>query len=287
MNQPKLKIAIQKSGRLFDDSIALLRKCNIHIDNRKDQLKAKASNFPIEVLYLRNSDIPNYVESGVADLGIVGENLLVESGRKVETIMSLGFSKCRLSIAGKKEIPFSGPEELNGKTIATSYPTTLQQYLDANKISAQIHTISGSVEIAPNIGLSDYICDLVSSGSTLFKNGLEEKIILLKSQACLIQQSNLSPEKEQIKQKLLFRIEATLKAIQNKYILMNAPNSKIGEIIELLPGMKSPTVMPLAVEGWSSVHTVIQEEEFWDILAKLKDHGAEGILVIPIEKMIS
>ncbi len=286
MEKEKLKIAVQKSGRLFDDSIGLLRKCNIHINNGRDQLKASASNFPVEVLYLRNSDIPNYVESGVADLGIVGENLLVETGKEVEKVLPLGFSKCRLSIAGVKGRPLRDLKDLEGKTIATSYPNTLRSFLDENQISASIHTISGSVEIAPNIGLSDYICDLVSSGSTLFKNGLEEKVVLLKSQACLIQKKSLSPEKEAIRDKLVFRIEATLQAKLNKYILMNVPNGKISDIIELLPGMKSPTVMPLAVEGWSSVHTVIQEEEFWEILARLKEHGAEGILVVPIEKMI-
>lgn len=286
MKKERLKIAIQKSGRLFDESIALLRKCNIHINNGKDQLKASASNFPIEVLYLRNSDIPNYVESGVADLGIVGENLLAETGKDVEMILPLGFSKCRLSIAGMKGLPFQGVADLEGKTIATSYPNTLRAYLEKNRISARIHTISGSVEIAPNIGLSDYICDLVSSGSTLFKNGLEEKTVLLRSQACLIRQNVLGAEKTAIMEDLVFRIKATLEAKLNKYILMNVPNAKIGEIIELLPGMKSPTVMPLAVDGWSSVHTVIREEEFWEILARLKDHGAEGILVIPIEKMI-
>ena len=281
-----LKIAIQKSGRLFDESIDLLKKCSIRINNGKDQLKATAMNFPIEVLYLRNSDIPKYVENGVADIGIVGGNLLVESQAKVDKVMDLGFSKCRLSLASRKGEKLDSAQELQGKTIATSYPNTLKMWLQKKGVSSHIHYIAGSVEIAPGIGLSDYICDLVSSGSTLFKNGLEEKFEILRSEACVIQTKSLSPSLAIIKEKLTFRIDAILKAQKNKYILMNAPNDKINEIIEVLPGMKSPTVMPLASSGWSSIHTVIQEEQFWDILSELKTHGAEGILVVPIEKMI-
>ncbi len=286
MKKQRLKIAIQKSGRLYEESISLLRKCNIHVDNGRDQLKAQASNFPIEVLYLRNSDIPHYVESGVADLGIVGENLLVESDCKVNKRLQLGFSKCRLSIAASKDLIVSEISDLSGKTIATSYPNTLRKFLEDNQTTADLHTISGSVEIAPNIGLADVICDLVSSGSTLFKNGLEEKIVLLKSEACLIQTAKLAPALMEIADKLIFRTNAILQAKQTKYILMNVPDPKISEVVQLLPGMKSPTVTPLATQGWSSVHTVIQEEKFWDIVSRLKEAGAEGILVLPIEKMI-
>ena len=286
MSNQKIKIAIQKSGRLYEESIELLKQCSIKINNGKDQLRASATNFPIEVLYLRNSDIPKYVENGVADLGIIGGNLLVESDVNVQNILNLGFSKCRLSIASRKGEPLDDARLLNGKTIATSYPNTLKKWLQKKGISAQTHTIAGSVEIAPSIGLADYICDLVSSGSTLFKNGLEERFQILTSEACLIEHNNLSPELIAIRDKLIFRIHAILTAKQFKYLLMNVPNDKIEKVIEVLPGMKSPTVMKLAKEGWSSVHTVINEDKFWDIIEELKANGAEGILVNPIEKMI-
>ncbi len=285
MRQPRLKIAIQKSGRLQEDSLRMLKECGISIDNGKDQLKAQARNFPLDVLYLRNSDIPQYVQDNVAHLGIVGENLLVEKQKDIQKVLPLGFSKCRLSVAVPKEVNYTGPTWLNGKRIATSYPVALKGFLKENNLAADIHEISGSVEIAPGIGLADAVCDLVSSGSTLFKNNLEEKEVLFKSQACLVA-GTIPAELEATYQQLIFRLESVLEAKNNKYLLMNAPNDKIKEIIQLLPGMKSPTVMPLATEGWSSVHTVINEQKFWDIIGKLKNHGAEGILVIPIQKMI-
>jgi len=285
MRQPRLKIAIQKSGRLQEDSLQMLKECGISIDNGKDQLKAQARNFPLDVLYLRNSDIPQYVQDDVAHLGIVGENLLVEKQKNIQKILPLGFSKCRLSVAVPKEVDYLGPDWLNGKRIATSYPVALKAFLKENNLTADIHEISGSVEIAPGIGLADAVCDLVSSGSTLFKNNLEEKEILFKSQACLVA-GTIPTELEATYQQLIFRLASVLEAKNNKYLLMNAPNDKIAEIIKTLPGMKSPTVMPLATEGWSSVHTVINEQQFWDIIGKLKNLGAEGILVIPIQKMI-
>lgn len=285
MSQPRLKIAIQKSGRLQEDSLKMLKECGISIDNGKDQLKAQARNFPLDVLYLRNSDIPQYVQDDVAHLGIVGENLLVEKQKNIQKVLPLGFSKCRLSIAVPKELNYTGPTWLNNKRIATSYPVALKRFLKENNLNADIHEISGSVEIAPGIGLADAVCDLVSSGSTLFKNNLEEKEVLFKSQACLVA-GTIPKELESIYQQLVFRLNSVLEAKNNKYLLMNAPNHKIDEIIEILPGMKSPTVMPLATEGWSSVHTVINEQYFWEIIGKLKSHGAEGILVIPIQKMI-
>ncbi len=285
MGQPRLKIAIQKSGRLQEDSLQMLKECGISIDNGKDQLKAQARNFPLDVLYLRNSDIPQYVQDDVAHLGIVGENLLVEKQKDIQKVLPLGFSKCRLSIAVPKEMDYAGPAWLNGKRIATSYPVALKGFLKEKNLTADIHEISGSVEIAPGIGLADAVCDLVSSGSTLFKNNLEEKEVLFKSQACLVA-GNIPKKLEATYQQLIFRLESVLEAKNNKYLLMNAPNDKIEEIIKILPGMKSPTVMPLATEGWSSVHTVINEQKFWDIIGKLKNHGAQGILVIPIQKMI-
>lgn len=282
----KLKIAIQKSGRLHDGSIELLRECGIRVDNGKGQLKAAASNFPIELFYLRNSDIPQYLEDGVADIAIIGENLLIEKQKEVEKILGLGFSKCRLSIATPKNVEYNNLQDLNGKRIATSYPVSLQQYLDQHQVKADLHVISGSVEIAPNIGLADAVCDLVSSGSTLFKNGLEEREVILRSEACLTSRKNLEPALQEIFDQLLFRIKSVLTAKNNRYLLMNAPNDQIEEIIKILPGMKSPTVMPLANEGWSSIHTVIAENRFWEIIDLLKSKGAEGILIIPIEKMI-
>jgi len=282
----KLKIAVQKSGRLNEDSINLLINCGIHIDNGKDQLKASATNFPLEVLYLRNGDIPQYVEDGVADLAIVGENLLVESQNKIEIIRKLGFSKCKLSLAVPKEAEYLDVSFFEGKKIATSYPNTLQAYLNEKKVNAEIHLIKGSVEIAPNIGLAEGICDLVSSGSTLFKNGLKETDIILKSEACLVKSTKLTVEQNNILNTLLFRIDAVQKGKKSKYVLMNVPNEKIEQIVAILPGMRSPTVLPLAEKGWSSVHSVIEEGAFWEVIDQLKEAGAEGLLIVPIEKMV-
>jgi ATP phosphoribosyltransferase len=281
-----LKIAIQKSGRLNEDSLKLLKECGIDISNGVNKLKAEANNFPLEIYFLRDDDIPQYVEDGVADIGIAGENVVYEKKKKVAVVEKLGFGKCRLSIAVEKTEDYEGVQNLEGKRIATTYPVLVQQFLDRNNVNAEIHEISGSVEIAPGIGLADAICDLVSSGSTLFMNGLKEVQPILQSQAVLIKNEQLSAEKEQLLQKILFRIGAVRKAKNNKYILLNAPNNKLDEIIGLLPGMKSPTVLPLAQEGWSSVHSVLNENDFWDIIEKLRDAGAQGILVVPIEKMI-
>jgi ATP phosphoribosyltransferase len=282
----KIKIAIQKSGRLYDDSIQLLGKCGINIRAASGKLKAEASNFPIEVLFLRDDDIPQYVEDGVADIGIVGLNVIQEKNKSVNNVLALGFSKCRLSIATPKDVIMNFPEDLAGKRIATTYKNILQKYLDEQKIVAEIHELSGSVEIAPSIGLADAICDLVSTGSTLLTNGLVERFTILKSEAYLVGNKNISEEKQTLIDKLLFRINAVQTAENNKYILMNAPNQKLNDIIKVLPGMKSPTVLPLAIEGWSSVHSVINENDFWNIIERLKENGAEGILVVPIEKMI-
>lgn len=282
----KLKIAVQKSGRLFDDSIKLLKDCGISIDNGRDQLKAGARNFPIEVLYLRNSDIPQYVEDGVADIAIIGENLIVEKKTKTEKVEKLGFSKCKLSLAVPKEVEYSGLSWFNGKKIATSYPNTIKGFLKKNNINADLHEISGSVEIAPNIGLADAIGDLVSSGSTLFKNGLVPVETLLKSEACLVKNKDLPVEKEEILQKLLFRVQSVLRARKSKYILMNVPNERIPEVSSILPVLKSPTILPLAQKGWSSLHSVIDEGKFWEVIDQLKEAGAEGILIVPIEKIV-
>ena len=281
-----LKIAIQKSGRLSDDSIALLKECGIDMRNVKDRLRTVSENFPIEVFFLRDDDIPEYVEDGVADLGIVGQNVLAEKNRKVITVEALGFGKCRLSIALPKAFNYEGPSSLDGKRIATSYPVIVGEYLKKNNINASVHEISGSVEIAPGIGLADVIVDLVSSGGTLFMNGLKEAEVILDSQAVLISNQQLNDEQKNILDKLLFRIRAVKKAKKNKYVLMNAPNEKLSAIISLLPGMKSPSVLPLAETGWSSIHSVLSEDEFWEKIEKLKNAGAEGILVVPIEKMI-
>ncbi|HKZ66577.1 MAG TPA: ATP phosphoribosyltransferase [Chitinophagaceae bacterium] len=281
----KLKIAIQKSGRLHEDSLRLLKECGIDISNGGNKLKSTAANFPLEVYFLRDDDIPQYVEDAVADAGIVGENVVYEKKKEVEVMEKLGFGKCRLSIAVEKGETFS-KESLNGRKIATSYPVILQEYLNKNKITAEIHEISGSVEIAPGIGLADAICDLVSSGSTLFTNGLKEAETILESQSVLIRNKTLDKDKLRLLEKLLFRVRAVRKAKNNKYILLNAPDEKLKEIIGLLPGMKSPTVLPLAESGWSSVHSVIDENDFWNIIEQLKDAGAQGILVVPIEKMI-
>ncbi len=282
----RLKLAIQKSGRLNEDSMRLLKECGIDIGNGVNKLKAEATNFPIELFFLRDDDIPQYVEDGVADIGFVGENVVYEKAKKVEVAYELGFGKCRLSFAVRKNETFTGPAFLAGKKIATSYPVLVQKYLTENKVVAEIHEISGSVEIAPGIGLADVVCDLVSSGSTLFMNGLVEAETILKSQAVLIKHKNFSSEQQQILDRLLFRMESVKKAKKNKYVLLNAPNDQLEKIIALLPGMKSPTVLPLASPGWSSVHSVIAESDFWDSIEQLKSAGAEGILVIPIEKMI-
>ena len=282
----KLKIAIQKSGRLHDDSLKLLKDCGIDVNNGKDQLKVKVDNFPLEILYLRNSDIPQYLEDGTVDIAIIGENLLVEKQNQSEIAVKLGFSKCRVSLAVPKEVEGDYISYFNGKKIATSYPVTLQNFLDKNKIDAEIHTISGSVEIAPNIGLADGICDIVSSGSTLFKNGLRETQQILKSEAVLVKSLQLSESQEAILSKLVFRIKAVLRAKNSKYILMNVPNSKIEAVTQILPVLKSPTILPLAEEGWSSLHSVIDENQFWEVIDELKMAGAEDILIVPINKMV-
>ena len=282
----KLKIAVQKSGRLHDDSIKLLKECGIDISNGVNKLKSEASNFPLEVFFLRDDDIPQYVEDAVADIGFVGENVVYEKNKQVTVVEKLGFGKCRLCIAVRKGDDYPGASFLEGKRVATSYPVLVRKFLDQQGVSAEIHEISGSVEIAPGIGLADAICDLVSSGSTLFMNGLKEVETVLNSQAVLIRNANLQPQQQALLDKLVFRIQAVKKARNNKYVLLNAPNDKLEEIIALLPGMKSPTVLPLAEKGWSSVHSVISENQFWDIIEKLKAAGAQGILVVPIEKMI-
>ncbi len=281
-----LKIAIQKSGRLHDDSIKILKEAGIYIDNGKDQLKTTSRNFPLEVLYLRNGDIPQYLRDGVVDIAILGENLLVEKGEDLKIVEKLGFSKCRVSVAVPKENDFNSLQDLEGKKIATSYPNTVKNFLAEKGINAELHKISGSVEIAPNIGLADAIVDIVSSGSTLFKNNLKEVEQILKSEAVLAVSPQISAEANQILDKLLFRIQSVLKARTSKYVLLNAPKDKLDKIIEILPGMKSPTVLPLAKEGWSSLHSVINEETFWEVIDELKNNGAEGILICPIEKMV-
>ena len=282
----KLKIAIQKSGRLNVDSLKLLKSCGIKIDNGKDQLKVSVPNFPIEILYLRNSDIPQYLEDGVVDIAIVGENLLIEKNKKVKVLEKLGFSKCRVSLAVPKGVDADGPSYFNGKKIATSYPNTVGKYFAEKNIQADIHVISGSVEIAPNIGLADGICDIVSSGSTLFKNGLKETDVVLTSEAVLASSEELISEKQEILDRLIFRIKAVLRAKNSKYILMNLPNNKIDEVSSILPVLKSPTILPLAKEGWSSLHSVIDEDKFWEVIDELKSAGAEGILVVPIDKIV-
>ena len=282
----KLKMAIQKSGRLNEDSLKLLKACGIKIDNGKDQLKVSVPNFPIEILYLRNSDIPQYLEDGVADVAIVGENLLIEKGKKAAIIEKLGFSKCRVSLAVPKEVEKAGDRYFEGKRIATSYPNTVKNFLSKKNINADIHVISGSVEIAPNIGLADGICDIVSTGSTLFKNGLKETSVVLNSEAVLASNLKLSAEKQEILDRLMFRIKAVLRAKSSKYILMNLPNEKIEKVRMILPVLKSPTILPLAQEGWSSLHSVIEEDKFWEVIDELKLAGAEGILVVPIDKIV-
>ena len=281
-----LRIAVQSKGRLFDDTMNLLAEADIKLSTSKRTLLTQSTNFPVEVLFLRDDDIPQSVASGVADIGIVGENEFTERNEDAEIIYRLGFSKCRLSLAIHKEEDYNDLSWFNGKKIATSYPAILRKFLNNNNINADIHVITGSVEIAPGIGLSDAIFDIVSSGSTLISNNLKEVEVVMKSEALLIGHKNLSPEKKEILQELLFRIEAVKAAEDKKYVLMNAPTDRLKEIIEVLPGVKSPTIMPLASEGWSSVHTVLDEKRFWEIIGKLKALGAQGILVLPIEKMI-
>lgn len=281
-----LRIAVQKKGRLSEDSLALIKECGIKVNSGLGKLKANAANFPMEFLFLRDDDIPGYVQDGIADIGIVGANEAEEKDKNVEWVKHLGFSKCRLSLAIDKNEAYKGVQDFQGKSIATSYPKILGDYLKKQKVDAEIHEISGSVEIAPSIGLAYGICDIVSSGSTLLSNGLKEVEVIYKSEAVLIANQELSAGKKEILDQLLFRMSAVQKAKNNKYILLNAPEEKVSDIIKILPGMKSPTVLPLAEKGWSSVHTVINEDDFWPIIQELKNHGAEGILVVPIEKMI-
>jgi len=281
-----LRIAVQKKGRLSDDSLKLIKECGIKFNNGTSKLKERANNFPVEFLFLRDDDIPGYVEDGIADVGIVGENVLVESGKKVDVVRRLGFSKCRLSLAIPKGKEYTGTQYFEGASIATSYPEILKSFLKKSNINSEVHVISGSVEIAPSIGLADAVCDIVSSGSTLLSNGLKEVETIFKSEAVMIAQKSLSIAKKETLGQLLFRLESVQEARNNKYILLNAPNNAIKTIIDLLPGMRSPTVLPLAEEGWSSIHSVIQEDEFWEKIEQLRAAGAEGILVVPIEKMI-
>jgi len=282
----KLKIAIQKSGRLSEKSLSLLAESGIKLSNSDRKLKSEASNFPIEVLFLRDDDIPQYVEEGVADIGIVGENEVWEKCKTVTEVRKLGFAQCRMSLAIPKDEYYDGPGYFQNKKIATSYPRILKRYLKDLQIEAQVEEIGGSVEIAPGIGLSHGIFDIVGTGSTLLMNGLKEVTVVTESEAVLISNINLNKEKLLILEQLLFRIKAVKNAGCNKYILLNVPNNKLDQIIELLPGMKSPTILPLALSGWSSIHSVIREQAFWEIIAKLKELGAEGILVLDVEKMI-
>lgn len=282
----RLRIAVQKSGRLHDDSVSLLRECGIDLRNVKDRLRTESDDFPLEVFFLRDDDIPQYVEDGVADIGIVGQNVLLEKGRDVEVVQELGFGKCRLSLAVPRSESWEGVHSLAGRRIATSYPRIVADFLERNGVRAEIHEISGSVEIAPGIGLADVVADLVSSGGTLFMNGLREVEAILQSQAVLVRHRGLGEDGLRLLESLLFRIRAVKRAKRNKYVLLNAPNDRLSDIVALLPGMKSPTVLPLAESGWSSVHSVLSEEEFWDRIERLKAAGAQGILVIPIEKMV-
>lgn len=282
----KIRIAIQKSGRLNEDSLQILKDCGISIDNGKDQLKASSRNFPIEVFYLRNGDIPQYLRDGVVDIAIIGENVLVEKGEDITIAEKLGFSKCKVSLAVPKSVKYNSVQDFQGKRIATSYPNTVTNYLKEKGVSAELHIINGSVEIAPNIGLADAICDIVSSGSTLFKNNLKEVEVMLTSEAVLAVSPKISADRKVLLEKLQFRIQSVLRARQSKYVLLNAPNDKLQGVLALLPGMRSPTVLPLADEGWSSVHTVINKDKFWEVIDELKKAGAEGILVCPIEKMV-
>jgi ATP phosphoribosyltransferase len=282
----KLKIAVQKSGRLSEKSLQLLAECGIQFEAGTHRLVSLSQNFPVEILYLRDDDIPQYVEDGVADVGIVGENIIAEKGKSLLVAEKLGFAKCHMSLAMPKGTEYPGLKWFTGKRIATSYPHILQGFLNKHKLDSEIHEISGSVEIAPGIGLADAIFDIVSTGSTLISNGLKEVEIVLNSQAILVQAPVLNEGKKHILDNLIFRIRAVQQAKNNKYILLNAPNDKLDNIISALPGMKSPTIMPLAMKGWSSLHSVVREDDFWEVIGKLKEYGAQGILVIPIEKMI-
>ncbi len=282
-----LRIAIQKSGRLQEDSLTLLKESGLSFSNGKDQLKTQVRNFPVEILFLRDDDIPQYIEDHVADVGIVGENVWIEKQKKNELVKRLDFARCRLSIAVPRSENYTGIPYLQGKNIATSYPVIVQQFLDKHKITAGIHEISGSVEIAPGIGLADAICDIVSTGSTLMSNGLKEVETVMQSEAVLITSPKLAAPKKEILEKLLFRFDAVQSAKNSKYILLNCPNEAIQKITDIIPGMKSPTIMPLSRSGWSSLHSVVNENDFWEKIDQLKSFGAEGILVIPIEKMIA
>lgn len=282
----KLKIAIQKSGRLNEDSLKILKDCGISIDNGKDQLKATARNFPLEVFYLRNGDIPQYLRDGVVDVAIIGENVLVEKGEQIAVAEKLGFSKCRVSLAIPKNDVYTSVKDLEGKRIATSYPNTVKAYLKEKGVTADLHIINGSVEIAPNIGLADAICDIVSTGSTLFKNNLKEVEIMLTSEAVLAVSPKIQAAQKKLLNQLQFRIQSVLTARTSKYILLNVPNEKIEAVSKILPVLKSPTILPLAEKGWSSLHSVIKKEDFWEVIDELKQNGAEGILVCPIEKMV-
>jgi len=282
----KIKIAIQKSGRLNEESLQILKDCGISIDNGKDQLKASSRNFPMEVFYLRNGDIPQYLRDGVVDIAIIGENVLIEKGEDIVIAEKLGFSKCKVSLAVPKSVKYNSVKDFEGKRIATSYPNTVLNYLKNKGVNSELHIINGSVEIAPNIGLADAICDIVSSGSTLFKNNLKEVEVMLTSEAVLAVSPKINKEQNELLEKLQFRIQAVLRARKSKYVLLNAPNDKLDGILALLPGMRSPTVLPLADNGWSSVHTVIDKDTFWEVIDELKQAGAEGILVCPIEKMV-
>ncbi len=284
--ETKIRIALQKKGRLNEDSMKLLKEAGIKFNSGSGKLVASSPNFPIEVLYLRDDDIPQTVADNVADIGIVGENEMEEKGFKMEVAKRLGFSKCRLSLAIPKADEYTGLDYFKGKKIATSYPYILNQFLKKENVNADIHEIAGSVEIAPGIGLADAIFDIVSSGSTLVANRLKEVEVVMQSEALLISSPKLSEEKKKLLDEIIFRINSVMAANSNKYILMNVPNDKVSDIVDILPGMKSPTVLPLAQEGWSSVHSVIQEKKFWEIIGQLKNNGAEGILVVPIEKMI-
>ncbi len=282
----KLKIAVQKSGRLHDDSMKILKEIGISINNGKDQLKTTAKNFPLEIFYLRNGDIPQYLKDGVVDVAIIGENVLIEKGESISILEKLGFSSCKVSIAIPKSSSYKSVKDLEGKRIATSYPNTVNKFLEKKGVNAKLHIINGSVEIAPNIGLADAIVDIVSSGSTLFKNGLKEVEVLLKSEAVLAVSPLISSENKEILDKLHFRLKSVLRGRQSKYVLLNAPNDKLDVITNILPGMNSPTILPLAKKGWSSLHSVINKNDFWEVIDELKQNGAEGILVCPIENMV-
>lgn len=282
----KLRLAVQKSGRLSEKSLGIIKECGISFSHSSKKLIAHCNNFPIEILYLRDDDIPGYVADGVADIGIVGENVLLEKQEQVTTVRKMGFSRCRLSLAIPRAETYNGVQDFQGKRIATSYPVILKSYFDKNGVTADIHEISGSVEIAPGIGLADAVCDIVSTGSTLIGNGLKEVQEVMRSEAVLVSSPQLSAEKQAILNQLLFRMESVSKAQKNKYIVLNAPAHAVNQIINVLPGMKSPTVTPLAQDDWYSISSVIAEDDFWNVIEQIKAAGAEGILVMPIEKMI-